>query len=510
MKRALFLTLFVCLFPPFFSQTKDTYGIETSGSLASGVNTPFWMVNRQWGIIPLDANNLYVRGSVFHEQILRNGWSFEAGIDIVGASVPGTPRLQQLYGRINRKIWRLDIGLREDYTSSLNPLLSSGDFVKSNNARPVPEIKLSIPEYLLIPYTKGNMYLKGDFAAGYYPDSRWKENIARPHNQNYTKNILSHHKSIYFRFGNIAGKNRMQFTVGTDHVTQWGGDLYTYGEVDGQGQYVTVNQPHGIDDFFRVAIAKEGSSGSSGADSAYVAGSQWGAYLFRFDYQLTNKDLLSIYTNHFFDDGSGMVFENYRDGLFGIEYRKKEKSRLSGVVFEYIYTKQQTGPIHHNIGMDDEHRDKLQKKGNGNDNYYNNTDYIEGPSCFGQTLGTPLFLSPMYNRDGSLNFKSSRIIAFHLGMEGYLHPALQYRLLLTTGQSWGRYYVPFKSVKKGFASQLELIYTPVRHKGFDVKLSTAYDKGEFFGGDTFGVSITLCKRGIIYETKHASSGGIIF
>lgn len=497
MKRVFFLISFVWFFLTLFSQTKSAYRVETSGSIATGANTPFWQVNQQWGIIPLDADNLYVRGGVFHEQNLNNDWSMEAGIDIVGAntSVYGNPWLQQMYGRLNWKIWRLDAGLREDYTSSLNARLSSGDFVKSNNARPVPEIKISLPEYLLIPYTKGNIYLKGDFAMGYYLDSRWKENTARPQNQNYTKDILSHHKSIYFRFGDIAGRNRMQFTFGMDHVTQWGGKLYKYGEE----QYAVTNQPQGIDDFFRVVIAKEGSSKASLADNAYVSGSQWGAYLLRFDCKLRDNSQVSIYTNHFFDDGSGMVFENYRDGLFGVEYKTENKALLSVAVFEYIYTKQQTGPIHHNMQMDDEHRDRLMSKGNGDDNYYNNTDYVQGPSNFGKSLGSPLLLSPIYNTDGRINFKSNRIIAFHLGVEGYLHSNLQYRLLLTGGQSWGRYSVPFISVKKGFASLLELIYTPARLNGFDIKLSAACDKDEFFGGDTFGGSITLRKRGIIYR-----------
>jgi hypothetical protein len=396
---------------------------------------------------------------------------------------------------VNWKIWRVDIGSREEYTSALNARLSSGDFIRSNNARPIPEFKLSVPEFLLIPYTKGNMYLKGHFAVGYYLDSRWKEETARPKNQNYTTDILSHHKSIYFRFGDIVHKNKMQFTLGLDHVTQWGGKLYRYGT--NEGAYLITDQPQGISDFLRVFIAKEGSSSSSKADNAYVAGSQWGAYLLKFDYKWSDKDLWSIYTNHFFDDGSGMSIENYRDGLFGLEYEHKSKSWLSGAVFEYVYTKQQTGPIHHNIAMDDEHRNELIHKGNGNDNYYNNVDYVQGPSHFGQTLGTPLFLSPIYNRDGSLNFKSNRIVAFHLGLEGYFHPELQYRLLLTTGQSLGRYYIPFKTVKKGFASQLELTYSPARLEGLDIKLSAAYDQGDFFGGDTFGGSITFSKIRVI-------------
>jgi hypothetical protein len=497
MKRILFPVLLNLIPIMIVARTTSSYRIETFGSTVTGVHTPFWTVNQNWGVVSPDAGNFYLRGSVFHERQLNSDLSFDAGIDLVGAnsSAYGNMWIQQLYGRLNWKIWRLDAGAREDYTSLMDMRLSSGDFVKSNNYRPMPEIKLSIPEYVPVPYTKGNMYIKGDFAAGYYLDSRWKENTARPHNQDYTVDILSHHKSVYFRFGNIQVKHRVQFTVEVDHVSQWGGKLYQYRQW--QEQYEIIRQSQSIGDFLRVAVAHEGSSGASLTDRAYVAGSQWGAYLFKLDCKLTDRRLLSAYTNHFFDDGSGMVFENYRDGLFGLQYKAADKPPVSGVVFEYIYTKQQTGAIHHNIAMDDDHRNKLIKKGNGNDNYYNNVDYVQGPSHFGRTMGTPLLLSPLYNGDGSINFKSSRIIALHLGMEGYLHPELQYRLMLTTGQSWGRYYVPFKSVKKGFASLLEIIWTPDCVGGFDMKITAGYDRGGFFGGNTFGGSIALGKQGII-------------
>jgi hypothetical protein len=499
MKRTVFLILLSCFYLPFFSQIEDSYRVETFGTVATGKNTPFWMVNRNWGITALDAGNFYVKGGVFHQQKLNEDWSFDAGADMVGgsSSAYGKVWIQQLYGRLNWKKWRIDLGAREDYVSLLNPYLSSGDFTHSNNARPFPQIKISLVDFILVPYTKGNMFLKGDFSVGKYLDGQWQEDRALPYKQNYTKNVLSHNKSVYFKFGDIETKHKKQFMVALIHVAQWGGTLYKSDVNNNEWQYKIGNQPQGITDFFRVAIAKEGSSLSSGADSLYVAGSQWGAYLLKFDYKLTNKKQISIYLHHFFDDGSGMVFENYRDNLLGLEFSSKNKSLLSGAVFEYICTKQQTGPIHHNIEMDDAHRDKLMHKGNGNDNYYNNTDYVQGPSYFGKTTGTPLFLSPEYNTDGSLNFKSNRIIAFHLALEGYFHSALQYRLLLTTGQSWGRYYVPFKSVKKGFASQLELIYRPAQ-KGIDIKLAVGFDKGEFFGGDTFGVGLTLAKQGIIY------------
>lgn len=486
------VSMFVC------AQTATTYRAETFGSLASGEHTPFWITNQNWGVVSLASDNFYLRGGVFHSRQLNNDWRFEAGIDMVGGndSPYGNVWVQQFYGRLDWKIWRLDLGSREDYASILNPRLSSGDFVQSNNARPIPEIKLSIPDFLLVPYTKGNFFLKGDFAVGKQLDNRWLKEQARPDLQNYTQDNLTHHKSIYFRFGDMQAKHRMQFTVGLMHYAQWGAEILKYKKNEaGEWGYISKKETVGLDDFFRIVIAKENPADAA---SAYVAGSQWGAYHLRYDYRLPSREVLSAYAQHFFDDGSGMTFENYRDNLLGIEYQSGKKDWLSGAVFEYVYTKQQTGPIHHNILMDEDHK-HLQNKGNGNDNYYNNMDYIQGPSYYGKSLGTPLLLSPEYNNDGSLNFKSNRIIAFHLGIEGYLTSSLQYRLMLSTGQSWGRYYHPFTEVKKGFASLLEISYEIPVIRNLKAKFQLGYDDGAFFGGDTFGCSIGIIKQGILFS-----------
>ncbi|MCL1937137.1 MAG: capsule assembly Wzi family protein [Candidatus Azobacteroides sp.] len=484
-----------------FGQMETSYRASAYGSVASGEHTPFWMVNHNWGMTALDANNFHVRGGIFHQQRINNDWSWDAGIDLAGGSSSpyGKVWVQQLYGRLNWKIWRIDMGSREEYVSYLNPYLSSGDFTNSNNARPIPQLKGSIPDFILIPYTKGNMFFKGDCSIGKYLDGQWLEDKALPTNSDYARNILSHSKSLYFRFGDIETRHKMQFTFGIVHVAQWGGVLYRYEQSEeGEWHYTVQHQPEGVGDFLRIFVAKEGASSSSLADQEYAAGSQWGTYLFKWDYKLANDDRLSIYLDHFFEDGSGMVFENYKDGIWGLEYKTKKKNWISGAVFEYIYTKQQTGPIHFNITMDDEHRSKLIHKGNGNDNYYYNVDYTQGPSYFGKTMGTPLFLSPEYNTGKGVNFQSNRICSFHLGLEGYCHPKIQYRLLLTTGQTWGRYYVPYRSVRSGFASQLELIYHPAQLNDWNIKLSMAGNTGEFFGGDTFGAGITLTKQGIIY------------
>lgn len=500
--RRIFFFLSILLFvlnPVAFSQDEKSdetsYRAEMFSSFSTGEHTPFWMVYHNWGMTPLDANNFYTRGGVFHKQRLDREWSFSLGIDIA-ASTPhsyGTFWVQQAFGELDWKMFRLNIGSKEDYTSLLDPFLSSGDFDKSNNARPLPELKLSMPAFCRIPGAR-NIYFKGDFAVGKYLDGDWQEDKALPHNESYTKDILSHHKSIAFRFGDISRSNRWQFTVEMDHQVQWGGVLYQYEWW--KGEYKIQDQPQGLDDFFRGMIAKEGSGGASSADNAYVSGSQVGSYLFRLDHKLKNEEVLSLYLHHFFDDGSGMVFENYRDMLLGVQYKTTKKQLISNAVFEYIYTKHQTGPIHFNMMMDEAHS-HLQNRGNGNDNYYNNVDYIQGRSYYGRTMGTPLFLSPEYNDDGRLNFKGTRIISFHAGLEGYFHPHFSYRILATTGQNWGRYYLPFLSIHKGFAANLDLTYDNPRLKGFSFQLSTGANSGRFFSEDAFGMGLTIVKRGII-------------
>ena len=483
-----------------FGQINTTYKAETFGAVATGKHTPFWMVNRNWGMTPLEAGNFYARGGIFHEQTLNSDWSWGAGIDIAGGSgLPyGKVWIQQLYGQLDWKVFRLDLGSREIYTSQLDEYLSSGDMLASNNARPAPEVRISFNDYVLVPYTKGNMYFKGDFAVGKYLDGKWQESIALPHEQEYTQEVLSHHKAVYFRFGNMETKNKMQFTFGFSHYAQWGGILHRK-KYDGMPGYQNpIHQPNKIKDFLRILIPQQGSEGSSASDSMNYSGGHSGSILTKFEYKLNASKQVDVYILKFFKDGSTM--HDFRDMMYGIHYKNTEKQLLSGVLLEYLYTKSQSGPIHM-VTQDDAHA-YLRPTETGNDDYYNNVDYTALFSYYGRTRGTPLFLSPGYTcDDGRLVFKNNRIIAFHLGLEGYFHPTLQYRILLSTWRGWGRYRRPFTSVQTGFASELELIYTFPKVEGLQMKFAAGYDQGDFFGGNTFGAGITLSKTGIIPVCK---------
>ncbi|MDR0543223.1 MAG: capsule assembly Wzi family protein [Dysgonamonadaceae bacterium] len=505
MKRLIITGLIISLGLSSQAQMQTSYKAETFGSAATGEHTPFWMVNHNWGTVSAEANNFYLRGGVFHEQKLNKDWSFDAGIDVIAGNKAnyGKAWIQQLYGRINWKIFRLDAGMRENYTALFDPYLSSGDMTQSNNARPLPQIWAGIPEFWLVPYTRGQFFVKGEVSVGKYLDGQWQENTARPYYRSYVQNVLSHHKSIYFRFGDMKNRHKQQFTVGMTQDAQWGGDFYTttYSlNADGewQKQYDYFAKKHGLREFIAICLAQGGEGGVSAMDRSFISGSHWGSYILKYDYKWSENIFLSAYLQHFFEDGTGMGWFNYPDNLYGLSFHSKEKTWLSGAVAEVLYTKHQSGPIHIATDLDAEHYDDYFFYSTGNDNYYNNEEYRQGPSHFGKSMGTPLLLSPEYNNDGSLNFQNNRVIAFHLGAEGYLYPSLQYRLLLTHGQGWGRFYHPFTSVKKGFASQLEVIYTCQKFEGLSAKLSIGCDTGEFFGGKTFGGGISIRKEGRLF------------
>jgi hypothetical protein len=487
------------------AQTSTTaYRAETFASAATGAHTPFWTANHNWGMTSLAPNNFYLRAALNHQQTLNPQTSWQAGIDLATGShsAYGNAWIQQLYAQLNWKIWRIDLGAREDYVSLLDPYLSSGDMSLSNHARPIPELKISLPDFLLIPRTKGRLYFKGDFALGRYFDGEWQKNTALPHLQSYTQDVLSHHKAVYFRLGNIE-REKLQFTLGFTHYAQWGGVLnirhthyYNPDYPDGTPYYDVTRQPQGFNELLRMMFAQKGSENASDADKTNVAGSHWGTYIANFDYRPAPNHQFQLYYLHFFEDGSSMNPRSFMDMILGIRYKNKAPKLLSAALFEYIYTKNQSGSIH--FVLQDPAHAHLRTLETGNDDYYHNVDYIQGPSYYGRSFGTPLFLSPAYNTDGRVHFKNNRILAFHFGFEGYLLPALQYRLLLTSGQGWGRYYRPFLHKQTGFASQLELLYAPPRAAGWQAKASLGYDRGPFFGGNTVGGAISLIRNGGVF------------
>ena len=74
----------------------------------------------------------------------------------------------------------LSIGSKERHSEFNNPLLSSGGLTFSGNARSVPQVRIGIPEYTLVPGTKGWLAFKGHIAYGMFTDDGWQKDFVAP------------------------------------------------------------------------------------------------------------------------------------------------------------------------------------------------------------------------------------------------------------------------------------------------------------------------------------------
>ena len=186
---------------------------------------------------------------MFHQQHFGKGFRWGAGIDFV-AVVPRYKNayLHQLYAELGYKCIEVSIGSKERYQSLVDASLSSGDMIYSNNARPIPEMNISIPRFTTIPLTKGWLQFKGNFSVGRSFDTGYLEEW---HGDEYTwvKNVLWHHKSLFLQVKDTRGDFPFSATIGIQHIAQWGGTSTNpnIGE-----------QPHSFKDFLRIITGREG------------------------------------------------------------------------------------------------------------------------------------------------------------------------------------------------------------------------------------------------------------
>lgn len=463
-----------------------TYKAELFGSAATGSYTPFWMVSNRYGMVPLEAGNGFLDAGVFHQQQFGKGFRWNAGLDLVVAA----PRnhnvfIQQAYIDLGYKCLLLSVGSKERYTSLWDRSLSSGDMILSTNARPIPEINISIPEFTEVPLTKGWMQIKGDFALGRSFDSDYLKDFVNL-NQTYTQDVLWHHKSFYVRIKDTKGGSPFSGTIGVQHWAQWGGTS--------SNPAIGV-QPHSLKDFIRVVCGKEGGTGASMSDQINVLGNHYGSYDFKLEYAQPGWTI-AAYHQHYFEDKSGMIFVNATDGLWGAQLDLPRFPWLKKVVMEYFVTRDQSGPFHF-ILFD---HDKYKGPGGGADNYYNNGEYTTGVSYFNRAIGSPLIPSPEYNTNGELGFKNNRVRDWHFAAEGALSSYISYRLLVTIMNSWGTHYDPLLNKIRGASGLVDITYQHPRLQGWEFTGSVAADAGSMFGKNA-GFSIRVAKRGILKSWK---------
>lgn len=502
----------VCLFAQYFDEEDETE-IEEKANLKitveaqatmSDEKTPLWLNANKYGLSSLKKNNGYVRASVIHDMKPYDGedekmLDYAYGLDIAGAyGFTSTAVIQQAYGEVRWLRGKLTVGSKNWKMELHDQNLSSGAQTLGINARPVPQVRVALDEFWPIPGTKGFLNLKGHISYGMMTDDNFSKDFTKEVTK-YTEKSLYHSKAGYLKLG--KDYQNLSLTLGVEMVTMFGGTSHRF---DDEGNPSIVENESGIKAWWNAFIPTSG--GGEAIETTYqnVAGNMLGSWVARLDYQ-NDFWTSAIYFDHLFEDQSGMFLLDYdgygvgdewtvkkdrrffmyklKDMMLGFEWKKKQNQLVDAIVLEYVYSKYQCGPIYH------DHTITIPDHVCGKDDYYNN--YMQNPyEHWGQVMGNPIYLSPIYNEDGTLEVKNNRLFALHLGIGGHITDELSYRVLATYQDALGLYTKPYNGYKKSFNALAEASYQLPKH--WLVTAAVGVDRGNVHGNNT-GAQLTVRK-----------------
>ena len=431
--------------------------VESGTFISGGRNTPFWLLSNQYGKYSNNTFNItYSAGAKALFDTSRN-IDYGYGVELFNR-IDGKYNLypHELYMAF--KLWFFDIhfGWREETYGNAYQPLTMGNLLWSGNARPMPKISINIPEFTPVPFTKGFLEFKGNLAHGWFENDR------------YVKHVYMHHKSL---IGRIGGKWPVNFSYGLHHFAQWGGDSPDYGHLPSSFKdFITIFKADSTSDNYNVS-----------GENINRLGNHIGSRNFGLDIK-TKKFNMGLYMQTVFEDSSGEAWRNIKDGFWGIFWEnKKVEALIHAVLFEFLNTTDQSGPLHdYYIG------DSLVVLG-GDDNYFNNYIYMDGWTYYDNTICTPLITSNIYDSKTVKTLPNNKVEAYHFAIDGKIWDG-QYKLLINYNKNYGLH-------KARYIPPRENICMLASYALFSEKLNGmfCFDLGLDFGkmyGNNLGLKIT--------------------
>lgn len=452
------------------------YGASLRGTAGGGDNAPFWFTNNRYGLGPVGNNTFLARAYIKRdaEADSLRFWRIGYGADMAaGYGNESEFCIQQFYFDVQWKMLRLSLGQKERCSELKNEELSTGGMTLGINARPLPQVRLELPDFWVVPGTKGWFAIKAHVAYGLYTDNRWQRNWNAGTNNLYTQNSLYHSKALLMRIGNVK-KFPLTLKWGLEMACQFGGKGYN--EISYTGERLDQAIKLGSN-LFKAFVPSGGDVNDDVFSNA--VGNHLGSWHIRLDW--TGKDWsIGGYMDHFFEDHSqlGMQYGFWKDMLLGIEINLPQNRYISNIVYEHIGTMNQSGPIYHDATPEN------PQQISANDAYYNNHVYGSWQHG-GFVMGNPLILSPMYNgylgMEGMLHNYFNRVNAHHVGIKGNPTPWLSWRALYTYEKNLGAYDMPVMDPLKGHFLLLEACYKPKKLRGLGFTVAYGHNHGSLLG-----------------------------
>ncbi|MEN6619441.1 MAG: capsule assembly Wzi family protein [Rikenellaceae bacterium] len=409
-----------------FSQNRTfNASLETKGLAGSGSCMPFWFTHNQLGKYSNSANwQGLTEGQISGLIPLSEKLKLTYGTDLafLASDKEINTKIIQAYAGLSWGKITLKAGAFADEEILGGLSASNGNIVRSLNYRPYPMIRLSTSGYIPFLFAKKWFRFKAEYDEGILNDNRL---VNHPH--------LNHNMLA----GQFLVSKTLRLSLEVNRYVFWGGRSLQYGQL-----------PDDLESYFRYILGLKGGSGFLETDQINVAGNQLGSYLLTTEKDFENFQL-QIRISHPFEDHSGMEFNNLKDNMYSFYITKnKTGSLIDEFLFEYLYTKNQSGSFHQTSGPGKHMR--------GLDNYFNHGIYRTGFSYLGYSMGTPLFSPLVKNSDGIVaGFENNRISAFHAGAKGYMAKQITWKTMITYSRNFGTYSNPYNPVRKELYSLAE-------------------------------------------------------
>lgn len=478
----------------------------TTVNVGTGPFAPSLIMANRAGTVT-QSKGIYERASIFAPLEPEKRFSFSFGADgylqatsavdythwnadkqefITTGRRPAVATLQQLYAEIKYRSLYLMAGMKENDRTFLNNPLSSGDLTVSNNARPIPQVRIGFYDFVNIPLTNGWVQIIGDIAYGKFTDAKWNKDHYNYYNSFITTGVWYHYKRLYLRSN---PRQRFSATVGMQHAAQFGGYFSQYSK----GKCVrTYHDKVDFKTFLDVFVQAQYNNSELASEALNFRGNHLGSWDVNFRYRLHNDDEISFYVMKPWEDGTGIGWQNGFDGVWGLAYKSAGQKWIKGAVFEYLDFTNQAGPFLH------EPSDEIPSNPTGGDNYYNNFMYNSWTN-YGMGIGSPVLKSTIYNRDGFLEYLDNAVRGFHIGVEGEA-AGIDWRMLLSWKQSKGACYHPRPKKLQSTSMMVGAAYNIPKAPGLKIHAQLGFDAGDLYPG-CFGALISVTYSGNIIPKK---------
>lgn len=435
-----------------------SYILETGGSISTGRQSPFWLVSNQFGKQSVNPVSGFFSAQLKTTEDTSKAFDYDYGMELFDR-FDGDNRfwIHQAYFKARLHFMYLRIGKCEETFGNQDELLSSGAYLFSENARPIPRIHVSTNDYVVVPFSANLVEVKGGISHGWFGEK-----------DQYVAGAYLHHKYAHIRFG--ERRYRFSINLGFHHAVMWGGISPDSGKL-----------PRNWNAFGSVIAGKMGNNTGPVNEQINSIGNHLGSYSIGVDYKMENKTL-HFYWQTMLEDKNGRVgidWKNKGDGLWGISLNRQVYSGgIQRIMLEFFNSTSQSG----------------DPAKSGNDNYFNNYLYRSGWTYHKMTIGTPLITSAIFtNRTPDMeNYLDNNSIRALIGGMIYKINERLITIRLAYTKNFGTKSLPYTPPKHQLYSSIEFDYPSLRFENLLFSWQAAFDIGSHLGNNA-GLMVKIRK-----------------